>query len=89
MDLEEFLGNRLTKEQIEGLNDKSKIERMEKDKEDNNHRLIITLPSEVVDMSDIECKKILKNNIVKFMRSLKKELEFKRDIISVDTIRYI
>ena len=32
MNLEEFLGKRLTKEEIEGLNDNSKIERMEKDK---------------------------------------------------------
>lgn len=31
MDLEKFLSGRLTKEQMEGLNDKSKIERMEKD----------------------------------------------------------
>lgn len=80
MNLEEFLGKRLTKEQIEGLNDKSKIERTEKDKEDNNHRLIITLPSELVDMSDTECKKILKSNIVKFMRSLKSDLELERGI---------
>nr|DAZ53540.1 MAG TPA: hypothetical protein [Caudoviricetes sp.] len=78
MNLEEFLGKRLTKEEIEGLNDNSKIERMEKDKEDN--KLTISLPNELVDMinSDTECKKILKSNIVKFVRELKKELEFER-----------
>lgn len=71
MNLEEFLGKRLTKEEIEGLNDNSKIERMEKDKEDN--KLTISLPNELVDMinSDTECKKILKSNIVKFVRELK------------------
>ena len=75
MNLEEFLGKRLTKE---GLNANSKIERMEKDKEDN--KLTISLPNELVDMinSDTECKKILKSNIVKFVRELKKELEFER-----------
>ena len=78
MNLEEFLGKRLTKEEIEGLNANSKIERMEKDKEDN--KLTISLPNELVDMinSDTECKKILKSNIVKFVRELKKELEFER-----------
>lgn len=78
MNLEEFLGKRLTKEEIEGLNDNSKIERMEKDKEDN--KLTISLPNELVDMINIdtECKKILKSNIVKFVRELKKELEFER-----------
>ena len=78
MNLEEFLGKRLTKEEIQGLNDNSKIERMEKDKEDN--KLTISLPNELVDMinSDTECKKILKSNIVKFVRELKKELEFER-----------
>ena len=69
MNLEEFLGKRLTKEEIEGLNDNSKIERMEKDKEDN--KLTISLPNELVDMinSNTECKKILRSNIVRFMRS--------------------
>lgn len=78
MNLEEFLGKRLTKEEIEGLNDNSKIERMEKDKEDN--KLTISLPNELIDMinSNTECKKKLKSNIVKFVRGLKKELEFER-----------
>lgn len=78
MNLEEFLGKRLTKEEIEGLNDNSKIERMEKDKEDN--KLIITLPNELVDIinSVDRGKNILKSNIVKFVRELKKELEFER-----------
>ena len=80
MNLEEFLDERLTKKQIEGLNDNSKIERMEKDKEDN--KLTISLPNELVDMinSNTECKKILRNNIVRFMRSLKKELEIQKSI---------
>lgn len=34
-------------------------------------------------------KKILKNNIVRFIRELKKELGFERDIVSIDTISYI
>lgn len=33
--------------------------------------------------SDIEFKKILKNNIVKFVRELKKEIEFEMDIVSI------
>lgn len=79
MNLEKFLDKRL------------KIERIEESKEDNKRRLIITLPNEIVDMinSNTECKKILKDNIVKFIRELKKELEIERDIVSIDTIRYI
>ncbi|MBS5985247.1 hypothetical protein [Clostridium sp.] len=89
MNLEEFLGKRLTKEQMEGLNANSKIERIEKDKEDN--KLTITLPNELVGMinSDDRGKKILKNNIVKLVRELKKGLEFQKDIASIDTISYI
>lgn len=80
MNLEEFLGKRLTKEEIEGLNDNSKIERMEKDKEDN--KLTISLPNELVDMinSNTECKKILRSNIVRFMRSLKSDLKLQKII---------
>ncbi|MDB2115672.1 hypothetical protein [Clostridium paraputrificum] len=78
MNLEEFLDERLTKEQMEGLNANSKIERMEKYKEDN--KLTIALPNELVDMinSNTECKKILRSNIVRFMKSLNKELEIER-----------
>ena len=78
MNLEEFLDERLTKKQIEGLNANSKLEKIAESKEDN--RLIITLPNELVDIinSDTECKKKLKSNIVKFVRGLKKELEFER-----------
>lgn len=78
MNLEHFLDNRLTKEQLEFLNSNIKIERIEEGKEDN--KITITLPNEFVDMinSDTECKKILKSNIVKFVRELKKELEFER-----------
>ena len=78
MNLEEFLDERLTKKQIEGLNANSKLEKIAESKEDN--RLIITLPNELVDIinSDTECKKKLKSNIVKFVRGLKKELEFDR-----------
>lgn len=78
MNLEEFLDERLTKEQMEGLNANSKIERMEKYKEDN--KLTIALPNELVDMinSNTECKKILISNIVRFMKSLNKELEIER-----------
>lgn len=45
----------------------------------------IKLPNEIVDMvnSDIEFKKILKSNIVKFVRELKKEIEFEIDIVSI------
>ena len=82
MDLEKFLSERLTKEQMEGLDVNSKTERMGKGKEDNNQRLIITLPNEIVDMisSNTECKNILRNNIVRFMRSLKSDLEFQKSI---------
>ena len=78
MNLEHFLDNRLTKEQLEFLNSNIKIERIEAGQEDN--KITITLPNEFVDMinSDTECKKILKSNIVKFVRELKKELEFER-----------
>ena len=74
---------------MEGLNANSKMERIEKYKEDN--KLTITLQNELVDMinSNTECKKILRSNIVKFMRSLKKELEIEIDIANVDTISYI
>lgn len=82
MDLEKFLSERLTKEQMEGLDVNSKTERMGKGKEDNNQRLIITLPNEIVDMisSNTECKNILRNNIVRFMRSLKSDLELQKSI---------
>lgn len=78
MNLEKFLDERLTKKQIEGLNANSKLEKIAESKEDN--RLIITLPNELIDMinSNTECKKKLKSNIVKFVRGLKKELEFER-----------
>ncbi len=91
MDLEKFLSERLTKEQMEGLDVNSKTERMGKGKEDNNQRLIITLPNEIVDMisSNTECKNILRNNIVRFMRSLKSDLELESYIVSIDTISYI
>lgn len=80
MDLEKFLSWRLTKEQMEGLDVNSKTERMEKDKEDK--KLIITLPNEIVDMisSNTECKNILRSNIVRFMRSLKSDLELQKII---------
>lgn len=89
MNLEQFLEKRLTKEQMEGLNANSKLEKIEESKEDK--KLIITLPKEFINMinSNTECKKILRSNVIKFVRDLKKELEFERDIISVDTIRYI
>lgn len=82
MDLEKFLSERLTKEQMEGLDVNSKTDRMGKGKEDNNQRLIITLPNEIVDMisSNTECKNILRNNIVRFMRSLKSDLELQKSI---------
>ena len=91
MDLEKFLSERLTKEQMEGLDVNSKTERMGKGKEDNNQRLIITLPNDIVDMisSNTECKNILRNNIVRFMRSLKSDLELESYIVSIDTISYI
>ncbi|MGG7212085.1 hypothetical protein ACQPUY_00555 [Clostridium nigeriense] len=89
MNLEEFLDKRLTREQLELLNANSKIERIEEGKVDK--KLTITLPNELVGMinSNTECKKILRSNVIKFVRDLKKELEFERDIISIDTIRYI
>lgn len=73
MNLEEFLDIRLTREQLELLNNNSKIERIEKDKDDS--KLTITLPKEVIDMinSNTECKNILRSNIVRFMRSLKSD----------------
>lgn len=79
MNLEEFLDKRLTREQLELLNNNSKIDRIE-DKEDR--KLIITLPNELVDMINGEAngKKILKDNIVRFMRSLKSDLEFQKSI---------
>lgn len=82
MDLEKFLSGKLTKEQLEKLNDNS-IERVEENKEDNNQKLIITLPNEIVDMisSNTECKNILRNNIVRFMRSLKSDLELQKSIV--------
>lgn len=58
MNLEEFLDKRLTREQLELLNNNSKIDRIE-DKEDR--KLTITLPKEFIDMinTNTECKKIL------------------------------
>lgn len=81
----------INKEELELLNTNSKIERIEEGKEDNKLRLAITLPNELVDMINGEAngKKILKDNIVKFIRELKKELEFERGIVSIDTIGYI
>lgn len=91
MNLEQFLEKRLTREELELLNTNSKIERIEEGKEDNKLRLAITLPNELVDMINGEAngKKILKDNIVKFIRELKKELEFERGIVSIDKIGYI
>lgn len=79
MNLEEFLDKRLTREELEGLNANSKFEKIEESKEDN--KITITLPSEIVDMVNREAngKKILKNNIVEFMRSLKSDLDIERD----------
>lgn len=73
MNLEEFLDIRLTREQLELLNNNSKIERIEKDKDDS--KLTITLPKEFIDMinSNTECKNILRSNIIRFMRSLKSD----------------
>lgn len=87
MQLEEFLDKRLTKEQLELLNANSKLEKIEESKEENKCRLIITLPNELVDV--INGKKILKDNIVKFIMELKKELELEGDIASIATISYI
>lgn len=66
MNLEEFLDKRLTREELELLNTNSKIERLEKDKQDN--KLIMTLPNEIVDMinSIDRGKKILRSNLEKF-----------------------
>ena len=74
MNLEQFLEKRITKEQMEGLNANSKIQKIE-GKKDN--KLTITLPDELADMidSDDRGKKILTDNIVKFVRSLKNDLE--------------
>ena len=82
MYLEKFLSGRLTKKQMEGLNVNSKTERMEKDKEDK--KLIITLPNEIIDMinSVDGGKKILRSNLLEFMRSLKSDLELGMDTIS-------
>lgn len=64
---------RLTREQLDLLNNNSKIERIEKDKDDS--KLTITLPKEFIDMinSNTACKNILRSNIVRFMRSLKSD----------------
>lgn len=74
MNLEQFLEKRLTREELEGLNANSKLQKVE-GKEDN--KLIITLPNEILNMidNDDRGKKILTDNIVKFMRSLKSDLE--------------
>lgn len=60
---------------------------MEKDKEDKNHRLIMTLPNEIVHMinSVDKGKKILRSNLVQFMRSLKSDLELEKDVANIDT----
>lgn len=70
MNLEQFLSERLTTEQMEVLNQKAR-----EGKEDN--KVIITIPKELVDMINKEAngKKILTDNIIRFMRSLKSDLE--------------
>jgi len=75
MNLEKFLSERLTKEQMEALNANSKLQKVEESKKDK--KLIITLPNEIIDMidNDDRGKKILTDNIVKFVRSLKSDLE--------------
>ncbi|MDU5111185.1 MAG: hypothetical protein E6248_12105 [Clostridium sp.] len=85
MNLEEFLDKRLTREQLEILNTNSKIERVEEGKEDKKNRrliiiIIIIFPNELADMinSDDECKVMLKDNIVEFMRSLKRDFELEK-----------
>lgn len=80
MNLEKFLSEKLTKEQMEGLNANSKLEKIEESKAEN--KLIITLPNEIVDMinSVDRGKNILRSNLVEFMRSLKSDLEFQKSI---------
>lgn len=75
MNLEKFLSERLSKEELEVLNIDSKIDKVKEDKKDN--KLIITLPKELVDMinSNDRGNKILTDNIVKFIRELKSDLE--------------
>ena len=75
MNLEQFLSERLSKEELEVLNIDSKIDKVKEDKKDN--KLIITLPKEIVHMinSDDRGNKILTDNIVKFIRELKSDLE--------------
>lgn len=75
MNLEQFLSERLSKEELEVLNIDSKIDKVKEDKKDN--KLIITLPKELVDMinSNDRGNKILTDNIVKFIRELKSDLE--------------
>ena len=70
MNLEKFLSERLTKEQMEVLNQKAR-----EGKEEN--KVIITIPKELADMINKEAngKKILTDNVIKFMRSLKSDLE--------------
>jgi len=73
MNLEKFLSERLTKEELDVLNANSKLQEIEQGKEDNK----LTIPKEILDMIDREAngKKILKDNVVKFMRSIKSDLE--------------
>lgn len=75
MNLEQFLSERLSKEELEVLNIDSKIDKVKEDKKDS--KLIITLPKEIVHMinSDDKGNKILTDNIVKFIRELKSDLE--------------
>lgn len=75
MNLEQFLSERLSKEELEVLNIDSKIDKVKEDKKDS--KLIITLPKEIVYMinSDDKGNKILTDNIVKFIRELKSDLE--------------
>ena len=56
------------------------LQKIFKTEEDN--KLTISLPNELVDMinSNTECKKILRSNIVRFMRSLKSDLELQKII---------
>lgn len=85
MDLEKFLSERLKKEQMEELNANSKLEKIAESKEDN--KLTIILPSELVDMinSIDRGKRILRSNLVGFMRSLKSDLELAKDVANIDT----
>ena len=66
MNLEQFLSERLSKEELEVLNIDSKIDKVKEDKKDN--KLIITLPKEIVHMinSDDKGKKILKDNVIRY-----------------------